>query len=149
MSPTRDAKQVGQSRHCGPRQGRASLGINFRSSRIRAGVNARRLAAETKGLTALLAQPLIALSTESPSRISCPGSELNQRHADFQAAWSTRSPRDPAGLRSRTARCTDWVPTRRVIGEYSDETEARIAPFDAVPLNVADWWPPASPASSM
>ena len=36
----------------------------------------------------------------------------------------------------------------RVIGEYSDETEARIAPFDAVPLNVADWWPPAPPASS-
>jgi hypothetical protein len=30
----------------------------------------------------------------------------------------------------------------RVIGEYSDETEARIVPFDAVPLNVADWWPP-------
>jgi Uma2 family endonuclease len=30
------------------------------------------------------------------------------------------------------------------IGTYSsDETEARIAPFDAVPLNVADWWPPA------
>ena len=31
-----------------------------------------------------------------------------------------------------------WV----TIGTYSDETEARIAPFDAVPLNVADWWPP-------
>jgi Uma2 family endonuclease len=29
------------------------------------------------------------------------------------------------------------------IGTYSDETEARIAPFDAVALNVADWWPPA------
>jgi hypothetical protein len=28
--------------------------------------------------------------------------------------------------------------TWRVIGEYSDETEARITPFDAVPLNVAD-----------
>ena len=26
----------------------------------------------------------------------------------------------------------------RVIGEYSDDTEARIVPFDAVPLNVAD-----------
>jgi Uma2 family endonuclease len=37
--------------------------------------------------------------------------------------------------------------TWRVIGEYSDETEARIVPFDAVPLNVADWWPPAAPAS--
>ncbi|HEX3476267.1 MAG TPA: Uma2 family endonuclease [Kofleriaceae bacterium] len=33
----------------------------------------------------------------------------------------------------------------RIIGTYSDETEARIAPFDAVPLNVADWWPPAAP----
>jgi Uma2 family endonuclease len=32
-----------------------------------------------------------------------------------------------------------WV----TIGTYSDETEARIAPFDAVPLNVANWWPPA------
>jgi Uma2 family endonuclease len=32
-----------------------------------------------------------------------------------------------------------WV----TIGTYSNETEARIAPFDAVPLNVADWWPPA------
>jgi Uma2 family endonuclease len=30
------------------------------------------------------------------------------------------------------------------IGTYSDETEARIEPFDAVPLNVADWWPPAT-----
>jgi Uma2 family endonuclease len=28
-------------------------------------------------------------------------------------------------------------------GPYSDETEARIAPFDAVPLNIASWWPPA------
>ena len=34
---------------------------------------------------------------------------------------------------------SDW----RTIGTYSDETEARIAPFDAVPLNVASWWPPA------
>jgi len=31
------------------------------------------------------------------------------------------------------------------IGSYSDETEARIEPFDVVPLNVADWWPPAAP----
>jgi len=31
------------------------------------------------------------------------------------------------------------------IGTYSDETEARIAPFDAVPLDVASWWPPAAP----
>ena len=38
---------------------------------------------------------------------------------------------------------SDW----RMIGTYSDETEARIAPFDAVPLNVADWWPPAVPAN--
>jgi Uma2 family endonuclease len=27
------------------------------------------------------------------------------------------------------------------IGVYGDETEARIEPFDAVTLNVADWWP--------
>lgn len=38
----------------------------------------------------------------------------------------------------------DW----RVTGTYRDETEARILPFDAVPLNVASWWPPASPTSS-
>ena len=31
----------------------------------------------------------------------------------------------------------------RLIGTYSDESEARIVPFDAVPLNVAAWWPPA------
>jgi Uma2 family endonuclease len=35
----------------------------------------------------------------------------------------------------------DW----RIIGTYSEETEARIPPFDAVPLNVARWWPPAAP----
>jgi hypothetical protein len=29
----------------------------------------------------------------------------------------------------------------RVIG--SEETEARIEPFEAVPLNVAEWWLPA------
>jgi len=29
------------------------------------------------------------------------------------------------------------------IGTYSAETEARIEPFDAVPLNVAQWWLPA------
>ena len=32
-----------------------------------------------------------------------------------------------------------WV----TLGYYSDETEARIEPFEAVPLNVADWWLPA------
>jgi len=31
-----------------------------------------------------------------------------------------------------------WV----TIGTYTDETEARIEPFDTVPLNIADWWPP-------
>jgi Uma2 family endonuclease len=35
----------------------------------------------------------------------------------------------------------------RVIGTYGEETEARIEPFDVVPLNVADWWPPATPTS--
>lgn len=30
----------------------------------------------------------------------------------------------------------------RLIGTYSDETEARLEPFHAIPLNVADWWPP-------
>jgi Uma2 family endonuclease len=34
----------------------------------------------------------------------------------------------------------DW----RIIGTYSNETEARIQPFDAVQLNVASWWPPAA-----
>jgi Uma2 family endonuclease len=29
----------------------------------------------------------------------------------------------------------------RTIGTYSDETEARIEPFDVVPLNIASWWP--------
>jgi Uma2 family endonuclease len=37
----------------------------------------------------------------------------------------------------------------RVIGTYSDETEARIEPFDVVPLNVAGWWPPPVPAPSV
>jgi Uma2 family endonuclease len=32
-----------------------------------------------------------------------------------------------------------WV----TIGMYGDETEARIEPFDTVPLNIASWWPPA------
>jgi len=36
----------------------------------------------------------------------------------------------------------------RVIGTYSNETEARIEPFDTVPVNVADWWPPVAPESS-
>jgi Uma2 family endonuclease len=31
----------------------------------------------------------------------------------------------------------------RIIGTYSDETEARIEPFDAVALHIAEWWPPA------
>ena len=31
-----------------------------------------------------------------------------------------------------------WV----TIGTYIDETEAGIEPFDTVPLNIADWWPP-------
>jgi Uma2 family endonuclease len=38
---------------------------------------------------------------------------------------------------------SDWC----IIGTYRDETEARIAPFDAVPLNIADWWPPVAPTS--
>ena len=32
-----------------------------------------------------------------------------------------------------------WV----TIGMYGDETEARIEPFDTVPLDIASWWPPA------
>jgi Uma2 family endonuclease len=36
--------------------------------------------------------------------------------------------------------------TWRTIATYSDESEARIAPFDAVPLNVASWWPPGAAA---
>lgn len=32
------------------------------------------------------------------------------------------------------------------IGTYSAETEARIEPFDAVPLNVTQWWLPADSA---
>jgi Uma2 family endonuclease len=35
---------------------------------------------------------------------------------------------------------TAWL----TVGTYSEETEARIAPFDAVPLNVASWWPPTA-----
>jgi len=30
----------------------------------------------------------------------------------------------------------------RTIGTYGDETEVRIEPFEAVPLDVASWWPP-------
>jgi Uma2 family endonuclease len=36
----------------------------------------------------------------------------------------------------------------RTIGTYSDETEARIEPFDVVPFNIADWWPPTAPDES-
>jgi hypothetical protein len=32
--------------------------------------------------------------------------------------------------------------TWRIVGTYSDESEARIVPFEVVPLNVAAWWPP-------
>jgi hypothetical protein len=38
---------------------------------------------------------------------------------------------------------SDW----RIIGTYSNETEARIPPFDAVTLNVASWWPPGASTS--
>jgi Uma2 family endonuclease len=31
------------------------------------------------------------------------------------------------------------------VGTYTDETEARIEPFDTVPLHIASWWPPAAP----
>jgi hypothetical protein len=34
-----------------------------------------------------------------------------------------------------------WV----TIGVYGDEAEARIEPFDVVPIDVASWWPPESP----
>src|SRR5689334_18386798 len=46
-------------------------------------------------------------------------------------------------LTAQRLETSHWV----TIGTYSDETEARIAPFDAVPLNVADWWPPTAPES--
>ena len=36
----------------------------------------------------------------------------------------------------------------RAIATHSEETEVRIEPFDAVPLNLADWWPPAAPDES-
>jgi Uma2 family endonuclease len=32
----------------------------------------------------------------------------------------------------------------RTVGTYGEETEARIEPFDVVPINVADWWPPGA-----
>jgi len=32
----------------------------------------------------------------------------------------------------------------RVVGTFSEETEARVEPFDVVAINVAEWWPPAS-----
>lgn len=31
------------------------------------------------------------------------------------------------------------------LGTYDDETEARLEPFDEVPLDIASWWPPAGP----
>lgn len=34
------------------------------------------------------------------------------------------------------------------LGVYCDETDARIEPFDVVPLHVASWWPPAAPINS-
>lgn len=29
-----------------------------------------------------------------------------------------------------------------IVGTFTDEIEARIEPFDVVPINVASWWPP-------
>jgi len=31
------------------------------------------------------------------------------------------------------------------LGVYGDETQARIEPFDVVPIDVASWWPPTAP----
>jgi Uma2 family endonuclease len=50
---------------------------------------------------------------------------------------------DPRVLTAHRLESGAW----RIIGTCSDETEARIEPFDLVPLNVADWWPPAVPES--
>lgn len=35
-----------------------------------------------------------------------------------------------------------WV----TVGTYTDEIEARIEPFDTVPLNITEWWPPGARA---
>jgi hypothetical protein len=45
--------------------------------------------------------------------------------------------------RDRRARSPRRAAATAPPAPYSDETEARIAPFDTVPLNVADWWPPS------
>jgi Uma2 family endonuclease len=33
------------------------------------------------------------------------------------------------------------------LGVYGDDAEARIEPFDVVPLDVASWWPPLAPGT--
>jgi hypothetical protein len=53
--------------------------------------------------------------------------------------WVRRSRR--ARVDAHQLASSDW----RIVGTYSGETEARIAPFDEVPLNVADLRPPAAP----
>ena len=61
-------------------------------------------------------------------------------HAEVGVAYAWIVDVEARLVTAQRLECHHWV----TIGTYSDQTEARIAPFDAVPLNVADWWPPVS-----
>lgn len=60
-------------------------------------------------------------------------------YAEVGVAYAWTVDIDARVLTVRRLESRHWI----TVGTYSDETEARIAPFDAVPLNVASWWPPA------
>src|SRR3954469_16613098 len=60
-------------------------------------------------------------------------------YAEIGVAYAWLVDLEARVVTARRLESRHWV----AIGTYSTETEARIAPFDAVPLNLADWWPPA------
>ncbi len=60
-------------------------------------------------------------------------------YAKVGVAYAWVADVDERVLTAHRLESSDW----RIIGAYSNETEARIPPFDAVPLNVASWWPPS------
>jgi hypothetical protein len=89
-----------------------------------------------------IAAAAIALFSSSRAKVGWSNRTLCRCAGERDAARGESSPQLPSRFASGqlvSSEPTEW----RIIGTYSDETEARIAPFDAVPLSVADWWPSA------
>jgi hypothetical protein len=59
----------------------------------------------------------------------------------IRGSSSFKLARDDLEVTAQGLESSRWV----IIGVYGDETEARIEPFDVVPIDVASWWPPESP----